>query len=90
MRDFIQLFRSLTLRQILGLQLAWASSIAFVFFFTTWLSERGLHIANRDNVAFSMSLRWELGAVQILSVIAILVAPMLLWVVVRERPPRKK
>ncbi|MFN8571352.1 MAG: hypothetical protein U0132_04795 [Gemmatimonadaceae bacterium] len=90
MRDFIQLFRTLTLRQILGLQLAWASSIGFVFGFTTWLNERGLRIANRDNVAFSMFLKWDLGTGQVLAIIAILVAPMLLWLAVRERTPRKK
>jgi hypothetical protein len=88
-REFVQLFRSLTLRQMLGLQLAWASSIGFVFGLTTWLDERKFRPINSENVSYSMSLRWDLGAGQILAMGAILIAPMILWLAVRDRTSRK-
>lgn len=75
---------------MLGLQLAWVSSIGFVFGLTTWLGERSFRPAGGDSVPISMSLRWDLGAGQILAVVAVLVAPMVLWLAVRDRTPRKK
>lgn len=87
--DLIRLFRSLTLRQILGLQLAWASSIGFVFGFTTWLSGRGFRPSATDDVSFTMSLRWDLTTAQILAIVGVLAAPLLLWLLVRDRAARK-
>lgn len=88
MRDLVQLFRALTLRQILGLQLAWASSVGLVFAFTTWLAERDFHPDASLTVAYSMSLRWQLERGEILALVAIVAAPFLLWVVVHDRSPR--
>lgn len=87
--EFVRLFRSLTVRQILGLQLAWTSSIALVFAVVTWLEEEPFHPQATDNVAFSMSLRWQLGVGQVLTLLAIVILPFVLWLVMRERSPRK-
>jgi prolipoprotein diacylglyceryltransferase len=89
-REFIRLFRSLSLRQILGLQLAWTSSLGFVFAFSTWLNERDFHTEAMRNVAYSMSLRWQLETGQIVSLVVIVAAPFLLWVVARDRRPRRR
>ena len=89
MREFVQLFRSLTLRQALGLQLAWTSSLGLMFGFVTWLNERDFHPENIRNVSMSMSLRWQLGRGEILALVALVAAPFLLWVAVRDRTPRR-
>lgn len=89
MREFVQLFRSLTLRQALGLQLAWTSSLGLVFGVTTWWSERDFHPEAMQNVSMSMSLRWQLEKGEILALAAIVAAPFLLWVAVRDRSPRR-
>ena len=88
MRESIQLFRSLTIKQILGLQLAWTSSLGLVFAFVTWLGERDFHPDATLNVVYSMSLRWQLGKGEILALVVIVTAPFLLWVAVRDRSPR--
>jgi len=86
----IELFRTLTLRQILGLQLAWMSSLGLVFAFATWLGERDFHPQKELSVAYSMSLRWQLGWSEILALVVIVAAPFLLWVAVRDRSPRSR
>ena len=90
MRESIQLFRSLTLRQILGLQLAWTSSLGLAFAFVSWLGERDFRPEAMLNVVYSMSLRWQLGTGEILALVVIVAAPFLLWTAVRDRSPRSQ
>ncbi len=90
MRESIQLFRSLTFRQIVGLQLAWASSLGLAFGFVTWLGERDFHPDPSLTVIYSMSLRWQLGRGEILALVVIVAAPFLLWMAVRDRSPHRQ
>jgi len=88
-RTVIELFRSLTLRQILGLQLAWTSSLGLVFYFVVWLGERDFHPESSVNVTYSMSLRWQLGWGQILTLALVVAAPFLVWLAIRDRSQRR-
>ncbi|MEP7343885.1 MAG: hypothetical protein ABI877_01400 [Gemmatimonadaceae bacterium] len=90
MRESIQLFRSLTFRQIVGLQLVWTSTLGLVFAFVTWLSERDFHPEKTLNVVYSLSLRWQLEKSEILALAAIVAAPLLLWIAVRDRSPSRQ
>ena len=57
MKDLVQLFRALTLRQILGLQLAWTSSLGLVFAFTTGMAQRDFPPDASLTVAYSMEAK---------------------------------
>ncbi len=85
MRGAIELFRELSLRQILGLELAWASSLGLVFAVVTWYGERALQLSSTQTVTYSLTLRWQLGWGQILLLTFVAAAPFLLWLALRSR-----
>ena len=90
MKEFLQLYRSLTVRQIVGVELAWAASLLIVFSFVTWKAEQALRVTASDNVSWRYGLQWDLSVVEVGAIGIILLVPILAWLLVRDRssPPR--
>lgn len=88
MREYVRLFRSLRFAQALGLELAWALAMAVTFAVATWVGQRSIQFASDERVAYSVTLRWDLGLVQIAVLALIVAAPLLLWLVMRDPRPR--
>jgi hypothetical protein len=84
LRAYVRLFRSLRFAQALGLELAWALAMAVTFVVATWLGQRSIQFASDERVAYSVTLRWDLGALQIAALALIVAAPLLLWLVMRD------
>jgi hypothetical protein len=83
-REYVRLFRSLRFAQALGLELAWALAMAATFLVSTWMGERSIQFASDERVAYSVTLRWDLGLVQVAALALIVAAPLLLWLVMRD------
>lgn len=85
MTEFLQLFRSLTLGQLLLVEAAWVGTLGGVFFFVVWRAERALRAPLGDDVAWQYGVHWDLGPLQIAAVLILLLVPLIAWLLMRAR-----